>query len=251
MSTSTGQVAVGRLGPKGASGPLPSLPGFVPVLVLTKSSKYGSIGPYVLKDENNEIFENVWQKSKVYPFVPASKQTYSRWDRRVIWDHPGELHVDANKEPNDAYWAWREKLGKAEEAIRWPVGKKHTSQCLYALKEKGGRRLNYIEARKEIYLKEYCRLVKTQPQFLQLQQQLQQGQNLLIIEVDGPHYEDLSYYQQTYGVSNDFILPSNGGGSTILVSGEQGIQNDDIMLNDPKHPYGHGYCLARALLGRS
>ena len=25
-------------------------------------------------------------------------------------------------------------------------------------------------------------------------------------------------------------------------------ENLNIMLNDPKHPYGHGYCLAKALL---
>jgi hypothetical protein len=40
-----------------------------------------------------------------------------------------------------------------------------------------------------------------------------QGENLLIIEVDGPHQEDLQYYKDKYGVSDNFI--ENG---TMLVT---------------------------------
>lgn len=37
----------------------PSYPGFTPILVLTKSSAYGSLGPYCLKDEKGRIMENL------------------------------------------------------------------------------------------------------------------------------------------------------------------------------------------------
>ena len=72
---------------------------------------------------------------------------------------------------------------------------------------------------------------------------LQQGTNLLIIEVDGPHGDDLAYYQQRYrGVVDALWIQNN----TILVN----QANIEIMLNDPRHPFGHGYCLAMTLLGQ-
>ncbi len=69
---------------------------------------------------------------------------------------------------------------------------------------------------------------------------LDAGQKLFIIEVDGPHQESLNYYKQTYGVGDDFIV--NG---SIDVT----IPNMQIMINDTKHAFGHGYCLAMELLG--
>ena len=68
---------------------------------------------------------------------------------------------------------------------------------------------------------------------------MQYGENLLIIEVDGPHSEAINYYQQKYNVKGDFIEQN-----TMLATPE----NLEIMLNDPKYPYGHGYCLANILL---
>ena len=69
----------------------------------------------------------------------------------------------------------------------------------------------------------------------------QQGTNLLIVEVDGPHQESMSYYKQRYSVADDFI-----DDNTVEVN-EQSMK---IMLNDPKHPFGHGYCLALAVMGK-
>lgn len=85
----------------------------------------------------------------------------------------------------------------------------------------------------------YERLVVKQKQFLELVERLKKGENLLILEVDGPRQECLSYYMEKYSVKENFIE-----GGTILATDE----NLDIMLNDAKHPYGHGYCLARALM---
>ena len=59
------------------------------------------------------------------------------------------------------------------------------------------------------------------------------------MEVDGPHQESLSYYKTMYGVPDDFII-----GNTMLCT----QSNLDLMLNDPKHNFGHGYCLAWSLL---
>jgi hypothetical protein len=61
------------------------------------------------------------------------------------------------------------------------------------------------------------------------------------IEVDGPHQESMGYYQDEYKVADDFIVDD-----TMLVT-EETVK---IMLNDSKHCFGHGYCLAMALLGK-
>ena len=86
----------------------------------------------------------------------------------------------------------------------------------------------------------YSELVRKQGQFTELQQRLKRGENLLIIEVDGPHQESLSYYQETYKVSSNFIEQN-----TMVAN----LDNLRIMMNDTKHIFGHGYCLAAVLLG--
>ena len=68
---------------------------------------------------------------------------------------------------------------------------------------------------------------------------LKEGKNLLILEVDGPHQESLPYYQATYHVNDKFIE-----NHTMLAT----TDNLNIMLNDTKHSYGHGYVLASCLL---
>jgi hypothetical protein len=81
--------------------------------------------------------------------------------------------------------------------------------------------------------------VKTQPLFKTLVDKLSSGINLLIIEVDGPHQEAIDHYKTKWNVKSDFIEQS-----TMLATPE----NLTIMLNDDKFPFGHGYCLAMALL---
>jgi len=99
--------------------------------------------------------------------------------------------------------------------------------------------LNYIQSRKQIYVPLYCKLVRRARQFKELKKRVENGEKLLIIEVDGPHQESLSYYKRNYKVGSKFIDKH-----TIKVN----KKNMKIMLNDDKHPFGHGYCLGMALL---
>jgi hypothetical protein len=251
------RVGTTRYSPKGTRSD-PVVKGFTPIVCLTKSTKYGNIGPYVLTNEKGQIFENFWQAHKVYPEVPYMKVPYSRYDSRIIFEHPAEKHVTLNQDrsytilPN--YWSWRNKIMSLSDPLRYPVGKNRVGDCLFALMDDGKTTLNYIQARKEIYLKEYCRLVKQTPTFQQLEKRLKDGENLLIIEVDGPRLESQSYYDDEYGQGKIVIDPSDEPSPTfsdktqpcsILVNEE----NMEILLNDPKHPFGHGYCLAMALMG--
>lgn len=237
----------------------PTYPGFTNILVLTKSSAYGDLGPYLLKDKYGRIMENIWQSQKAYPVVPRSVQKYSRYDDRVIWDHPAEVHAIKNGNNwalQPEYFAWRTKLANNPDAVRYPVtfDPKTRASCIFSLPEidelidpndsqksigPNAKPLNYVEARKQIYMKIYVELVKQRPQFMELKTRLQNGENLLIIEVDGPHQEKLNYYKAKYNVGDDFIQ-----NNTMLATPE----NITIMLNDTEHAFGHGYCLAVALL---
>ena len=71
-----------------------------------------------------------------------------------------------------------------------------------------------------------------------LRERLLKGENLLIIEVDGP--KNPEYYKEKYG-ENDLIQ-----NDTMLIT----EHNIKIMINDPKYSFGHGYCLACALMGK-
>lgn len=211
------------------------------LLCLTKSTAYGDLSPYVLEDEEGRLLENVYQFSKVYEVVPKTRQRASRYDSSIIWDHPYERHVDDFGKLLPSYWSWREKGQNCPQPVRYPVGrsKKHRASCLYSLKEGSSKKLDYISSRKEIYLPLYLSSVRNKKRFLNLKKRLVKGENLLIIEVDGPHEESLDYYKKKYHVNNNFIE-----GETVLVTQE----NMKILLNDAKHPFGHGYCLGIALL---
>ena len=248
----SGQIRVGRCTyPRNGGRNDPSYPGFTPIVVLTKSSKYGSLSPYVLKDAEGRIMENLWQGSKVYPDVPYSLQKRSRFDSTVIWEYPAEKHAIYELFDNGfpgwkllpEYYVWRKKLMETLEPVRYPVGYHHRSKCIFAVKELPDGSiekipLDYIQGRKEIFLPLYTQMVVTQDQILALQKRWKNGENLLIVEVDGPHQESLEYYQEKYNVQEAFIQQD-----TVVATKD----NLQILLEDSKHNFGHGYCLASAL----
>lgn len=235
----------------------PSLEGYENILCLTESTPYGSLSPYVLKHpielSDGSIvmanLENIWQFSKLYSSIPYSRQIKSRYQPYVIWEHPEEIHVNNNYLTSN-YWLWRDKGFKNQYPVRYPVGYDYRHKCIYSvLKDpltKQYKFLDYISARREIYLPNYLNsldpyLAETGKKKLNyLKQKISRGNNLLIIEIDGPHFESLQYYQEKYNVGNDFILPNN---VSVINSSKL-----EIFLNDPKHPFGHGYCLAWKLL---
>ena len=205
------------------------------------NSRYYALSPYVLKDDKGRFMENAWQFTKCYKKVPKIAIKHSKV---LQWEHDEEIHLDDLNDINDAYLAWREKGMNCKYPIRYPVGFEHRTKCEYALAENENgtinyEKLDYIQGRKKIYGPIYDKLVRQEPLFDELKERLANGENLLIIEVDGPHGESLDYYKQKYGV-NDYFIENNA----MFVNEE----NINIMLNDEKHPFGHGYCLAMSLL---
>jgi hypothetical protein len=217
---------------------------------LTKSSPYGALGPYELRDSKGRIHENIWQFSKVYEKVPTTVQK-APYTGEVIWKRGEEIHLsyDERSPPTitKAYRKWRRDGMYNPGAVRYPVGKENVSRCLYALKHSPHsgsvipkeKKLGIVEGRKKIYWRQYRKLVVRQPLFVELQQRLNEGENLLVIEVDGPQQQSLDYYVKKYGVPPTFIEDR----STRINKGSL-----KIFLNDTRHSFGHGFCLAAALL---
>jgi len=224
---------------------MPSFPNFKMIYVLTKkSSPYGELGPYELKNEQGQIIENVWQFSKVYENVPQVSIPYSSGNKKIVWEWPKECHLDQQGILTNEYWNWRLTGKNNSEPVRNPVGWTHYKACLFSVEKdepisSTNPRLSYIEARKRIYFPLYMQAVVKEPKYLSLKQMLNNGENLLITEVDGPHQESLEYYKEKYNIKDDFIVDE---------SIEVNEANMAILLNDPKHPFGHGYCLAWTLL---
>ena len=239
----------------------PSYPGYESIVVMMKShSPWWRLSPYYL-NENGEIMENIWQSSKVYETVPQTTQYYPGNRSRVIWNWKKENHV-IDGELTLEYFKWRAALRANKYAVRYPVGFHHRHNCLYAIADDNEENLDdqksattsgcltnsatlnqcldYVQSRKKIYIPVYTKLAKKERQFNRLRNKLKY-KNLLIIEVDGPHQESLQYYKDKYKVDDDFIV-----GHTMAVT----ENNINIMVNDDKHPFGHGYCLAISLLDK-
>jgi hypothetical protein len=240
-----GQVRVGRSTYKYGRVILPTWPGFTQIVSLTyPNTTYGDLSPYHLKNERGQLLENTYQFSRVFPNVPAVSIPYSSKNKKIVWEWPAEQHV-RDRKLTPEYFNWRKTGMNNPEPVRCPVGWAHRKECLFSLEfdkppnSKTNPRLDYIQARQKIYLPQYLAAVKKHEKFVDLKQRLANGENLLIIEIDGPHQESLNYYIDAYDVDEKFIE-----NDSMLATDA----NLKIMLLDPKHPFGHGYCLAMALM---
>lgn len=223
--------------------PLPTTPGYRNVLIHTSPDGLGGgLSPYVLRNEQGHLLENIWQFSKVYGVVEAQKIPLSRkfHPTKIIWEHPREIHLDPKTRLlTPEYWAWRKKGMNNPWAVRYPNGYRGRHNCLCSVwveqNSQEVKILDYISARKIIYCGEYARLAPRTSQFQRLLQLLRTGENLQIIEVDGPDPElDFPPY--------DEISIDNPG---LLIT-EEKIR---LLLEDPRKPFGHGYTIAALLLG--
>lgn len=231
-----GQVRVAKYFPRK---PQVKMADFRNILIHTSGKNLGGdLSPYVLKDENGQLLENVWQFAKLYPEVSSQLIPISHYRPKVIiWAHPSERHVGEDNEPTIAYWDWRKKGMANGYAVRYPNGFHGRNLCLCHIwpgEKDGYERLGYVEARKRIYCGEYVRLAPKTSHFRRLQEMLRSGVNLLILEVDGP---DPTLQFPPY----DRISRAHPG----LLIDEEVIR---MLINDIRKPFGHGYVVASLLL---
>lgn len=176
----------------------------------------------------SQTFEYAWQCAKVYPWM---------------------MTPDGN--PSERYFAWRDAMwGKKDFAskidIRFPAGKGNVRKCRYAWWKVDGefQKLNYISARKHIYIPLYARTVVRTEAYSRLVALRNSGKNLMLIDFDGynlhhPHY-GLSY--------NDIIhcpILKMGHGFVLAMLLEGLIHVDDNgkveyvaeLMDDPHREY--------------
>lgn len=161
-------------------------------------------------------FENFWQFSKVYPKVAKQSQKE--------WKHIEEVHANPkSKDPLPAYFAWRKKGFSSSVAIRRPNGTtRKNGPPFYSLYK--GERLSYVESRKKLYQPMYQQLVRKTKAYKDLLELIRKGQNVLLIEPDGPNVSKFPHGRE---ISEKLL---------------------EELIEDTTQIYGHGYALASALL---
>jgi|GEM_PF-2813902 len=234
------------------------------IVVSQNKNKLGSeLSPFVLKDENGQIMENIWQFSKIYEQITAQNQ-------KSGWNWKAETHVkkenvkilqkelrtraegkmreselDVSSFIELKYWSWRESGIKFEEPVRFPVGSADRYKCLglvwpfdencVAFSAKTPMKImDYNQARKEVYIPLYIKLAQQTDDFKKLKKLLKQGYNLQILDIDGP--------KKIYSGMTSGIYGEDKVGSIEITP-----ETLKMLLEDTDHPFGHGYCLAMAL----
>lgn len=140
-----------------------------------------ALSPLYLQTAGGWPFENDWQYRKAY-------------------FHLGHFieHSDGTIELTEAYWKWREaglakKTGKTKQkGIRTPAEVKRIKK----LYPKSWRPtfsvsddlsfLGYVESRWEIYFPMYQELIQDLPILSEVREMLRAGQDVMILDVDGP-----------------------------------------------------------------
>jgi hypothetical protein len=182
------------------------------------------LGPVEADASNHDApacksFENFWQFSKVY--AKTQKQKQKNWTQ--IAEQHAALSSGENEEPFPAYFRWRDRGFRSSQAIRRPNGTiAKGGKPLYTLYR--GKRLGYIDARKQLYQPIYQRLARSTAEYGKLLRLMRDGQNVLLIEPDGP---DVRSYPEGREMSEPLLAE---------------------LIDDERHIYGHGFALASALL---
>lgn len=150
------------IGPKDRA-PLPE--GAIFVNTTSRSLDWGrSFSPFLLGPcelyggHIAETMENAWQYTKVY-----------------------KEHMDAFGEPTDDYWAWAANGWASRRAERYPMGKGAIPE--YSLWN--GRKLSYVEARKEIYVPLYYAAVVGTLAYAKLRELHESGVTVFLWDFDG------------------------------------------------------------------
>lgn len=230
------------------------------VLCLTKSTPYGCLGPYVLRVppwekyikscEEGTIMENTYQGSKIYPSVKPIN-VRNNYTRKIIFSYPNEeKHITKKGNITKKYWNWRYQVQHCEEPLRYPVGYHERHNCKACVKvvdweTKKFKVYNYVDARKYVYEQlyrdcvNYYRETNSKNKFDYLLSLVKSGQDITIVEVDGPRQEFLEHYIEKYNLPENFIQ------NNVV---EATFSTINIFEQDTKAPCGHGFYLAKMLL---
>jgi len=125
------------------------------------------LGPCELYDGHKSLtMENAWQYCKVYP-----------------------EHVSPEKTPTEDYWIWAKNGWNKTWADRYPMGK--GNKPVFSWWQ--GEALDYIQARKTIYVPLYAKCVVQTHAYQELEALHQAGEDIALRDFDGYQYRDFGY----------------------------------------------------------
>lgn len=163
------------------------------------------IGP---KDKNtysneNQTVINVTSSSKIWtkcfsPFILGpvtvyngiiSKNVENAWQYSKVY----EEHIDEYGNPNSDYFKWANKGWNTFKGIRYPFGKNKYPKYSYW----NGNKLDYIQARKDIYIPLYKKAVIDSGYLKDLIQLIKNewkaGKEVILWDYDGYDYLSINY----------------------------------------------------------
>lgn len=140
--------------------------------------------------------------------VPEARRMENAWQYAKVYTE----HVSPTLEPNAAYYEWARAGWESERAHRYPMGRGAAPEFSWW----AGKRLDYIQARKRIYIPLYAKaVVKTEAFQKLLELYLERG-DVTLWDFDG-------YDHRAQGMS---LLD---------------------VVNNPRRPMGHAFVLAHLL----
>jgi hypothetical protein len=176
----------------------------------------------------SQTFERAWQCAKVYPWTQGA---------------------DGN--PNASYFAWRDEMWATKGfgdkmSIRFPVGKRNVGKCLYSWWKVDGefKPLDYIPARKAIYIPLYAKAVVKTEAYRRLVELRDSGKNLLLIDFDGYNIHHPRYnFTYNDAIHCNWLKMGHCFVLAMLLEGlinvdEKGVVTyADGLMDDPQRTY--------------
>lgn len=152
------------------------------------------------------------------PMTPIEGGYKGFWNFESYWQQ-GRVFEDIPHDISKKWW-----LELKEPKRRYPNSK--GKQVLYAeFDDFPGEKLDYISSRKKVYVVEYYNLIKDR--------------------------EQVKYYKNLLK-TNDIIIYDFDGPRTITNDVDSHIVDVNYLrdkINDPTHPFGHGYIVAGLICG--
>jgi hypothetical protein len=154
------------------------------------------------------------------PMTPIEGGYKGYWNYESRWQS-GKIFEGIDEKMSKDWWKAQTKPKR-----RFPKGKGKTILCARFEGYEDNGDMDYVTARKTVYVKEYYDLIKDRERTLYWKKLLEEGQSITIYDFDGPRTEDK--------------------GVTCLELNEDLLKD---KINDLKFPFGHGYIVACALTG--
>lgn len=138
------------------------------------------------------------------------------WCFENYWQS-GKIYDTIPEEKSKSWW-----INLNEPKRKYPAGK--GKQVLYSNYD--GKIRNYIESRKEIYVPEYFSLIENNPISKKWSNIIKKGKSIVVYDFDGPRDKNNQPICEEVNLN-------------LLIE----------KINNPIHPFGHGYIVAGFLAG--